>query len=214
MKSVNKINSPFWEAKMDKIICVGKNYLEHAKELGEAVPESPVFFLKPPSVLKKIDKFGEKVSLPLPRGRGSIHPECEIVCRIDSRGKIDAISLGLDLTLREVQAELKKKGHPWEISKVFIDSAVVGPWVKIEEFPKYLEEEFIFSVNGQVRQKGFGKDMRVSPEACLKAAQKFFSVCAGDFLFTGTPAGVSAVEAGQIAEISWGSQLFFQVQFV
>src|SRR5258708_6102141 len=127
---------------MDKMICVGKNYLEHAKELGDAIPEKPVLFLKPPSASLLVDRAGRKVEAILPQGRGSIHHECEILIRINERGAIDAVSLGLDMTLRDVQADLKKKGHPWELSKVFKNSAIIGPWIPIRDFPDYLEEEF------------------------------------------------------------------------
>ncbi|MFL5814775.1 MAG: fumarylacetoacetate hydrolase family protein [Bdellovibrionia bacterium] len=198
---------------MDKIICVGKNYLEHAKELGDAVPEKPVLFLKPPSSLIENSKEG---SVTLPQGRGQIHPECEIVARIrmTPRGpEIDAVTLGLDLTLRDIQAQLKKNGHPWEISKVFAGSAVIGPWISLSSFENYLDHEFSFSVDGQVRQKGKGREMRVLPADCLKAASESFPICDGDLLFTGTPAGVGPVLPGQISELKWEDRLSFQVHW-
>src|SRR5690349_9010442 len=100
---------------MDKIICVGKNYLEHAKELAEAVPEKPVLFMKPPSVLVSASARDEAVSVLLPRGRGNVHHECEIVLLLDENGQAKAVTLGLDMTLRDIQAALKNKGHPWEL---------------------------------------------------------------------------------------------------
>lgn len=199
---------------MDKIICVGKNYLEHAKELGDAVPENPVLFLKPPSCLKSLQTtLDQKLAVKLPQGRGSVHPECEIVLRLNQIGQADAVTLGLDMTLRDVQTKLKKQGHPWEVSKVFQDSAVVGPWIPVGDFQSYLEEEFTFSVDGRLRQKGKGKEMRFSVEECIRSAQESFPLCPGDLLFTGTPSGVSGVEAGQVGELKWGDRLRFEVEF-
>jgi 2-keto-4-pentenoate hydratase/2-oxohepta-3-ene-1,7-dioic acid hydratase in catechol pathway len=202
---------------MDKIICVGKNYLEHAKELGDAVPEKPVLFLKPPSSLIEISpETLSKASVTLPQGRGQIHPECEIVARVrmTSHGpEIDAITLGLDLTLRDIQTQLKKNGHPWEISKVFAGSAIIGPWIPLSAFEDYLDHEFSFSVDGQVRQKARGREMRVLPADCLKAASESFPICNGDLLFTGTPVGVSPVSPGQNSELKWENHLSFQVHW-
>ncbi len=199
---------------MDKLICVGKNYLEHAKELGDAVPEKPVLFLKPPSTLISINS---SASVSLPRNRGQIHPECEIVCRIriGSQGpEIDAVTLGLDLTLRDVQSQLKKNGHPWEISKVFAGAAVIGPWISVADFPDYLEKEFSFSVDGELRQKARGQMMRALPIDCLRAATDSFPVCDGDLLFTGTPAGVGPVTPGQASSLQWEKKLDFKVHWV
>jgi 2-keto-4-pentenoate hydratase/2-oxohepta-3-ene-1,7-dioic acid hydratase in catechol pathway len=196
---------------MDKIICVGKNYLDHSRELGDAVPEKPVLFLKPPSSMVVIssDGMGE---VRLPFGRGPVHPECEIVARISAQGAIDAVTLGLDMTLRDVQAGLKKAGHPWEISKVFAGSAVIGEWVPV--FPEYLDEEFSLAIDGEIRQRGRGREMRMSPEGCVAYAGEHFPLRAGDALFTGTPAGVGPVEPGQTAELRWGSKLKYRVRFL
>jgi 2-keto-4-pentenoate hydratase/2-oxohepta-3-ene-1,7-dioic acid hydratase in catechol pathway len=195
---------------MDKLICVGKNYLEHAQELGDAVPEMPVLFLKPPSVAVAVQQKGE---VELPKGVGSIHHECEIVVQIDHQGVIQAVSLGLDMTLREVQGALKKQGHPWEISKVFRGSAILGPWIRLHDFPNYLGEEFTFSLDGKVCQRGRGSQMRLSPEKCISYANQHFPLCDGDVVFTGTPAGVGPVVPGQLAEVKWGKYLSYQVKF-
>lgn len=198
---------------MDKIICVGKNYLEHAKELGDSVPESPVFFFKPPSTALFLKEWEETVFVPIPRNRGEVHPECEIILLLNAQKQIEAVSLGLDMTLRDVQSGLKKKGHPWEISKVFPFSAVIGPWIPISQFPRYLEETFTFSVDSKIKQSSQGKEMRFSPEFCIEYATQLFPICKGDILFTGTPAGISAVNPGQIAELQWGERYRFKVIF-
>ncbi len=198
---------------MDKLICIGKNYLDHAKELGDAVPEMPVIFLKPPSILKRVNREGDMIQVKLPEGRGSIHHECEIVVRLDAAGAIDAVTLGLDMTLREVQAGLKKNGHPWEVSKVFDGSAILGAWIPISEFTGYLDEPFEFSVNGVVRQSACGSEMRLSPQACIEYAKTFFPIIVGDAIFTGTPAGVGPVVAGDEGVLRWRGKELFRVNW-
>ncbi|MFM8313944.1 MAG: fumarylacetoacetate hydrolase family protein, partial [Deltaproteobacteria bacterium] len=136
---------------MDKIVCVGKNYIEHAKELGDQVPEKPVLFLKPPSVLKQAHSR-ESLDVFIPTDQGSVHHECEIVIRLKKGGFrltemeaekcIGKVSVGLDMTLRDKQAALKKAGSPWTTAKVFPDSAIVGPWVAVDDFPNFLETPF------------------------------------------------------------------------
>ncbi len=200
---------------MDKIVCLGKNYLDHAKELGDAVPDKPVIFLKPPSVLRSVDTSGTTLTLRMPpKEMGSLHHEAEIVVRIkkggyrisaiQAREQIDALTLGLDMTLRDHQAELKKNGHPWTTGKVFPDAAVVGPWVPPSRFADYANKEFTFLLGGKVRQRGTANQMTMKIESAIEYASQFFPLCDGDLLFTGTPAGVGPVVAGDRAMMSWG----------
>lgn len=198
---------------MDKFICVGKNYLEHAQELGDTIPEKPVLFLKPPSAGIFVNHPNDHLRVLLPVGRGSIHHECEVLLKLNAQRKIQAVTLGLDLTLRDVQAGLKKNGHPWEISKTFLGSAIVGPWVPVSEFPSYLSEGFTFSLDGQVRQRGQALQMTLSPEECIHYAAEFFPLCDGDVIFTGTPAGVGPLKPGQTAEFQWGDILRYKLSF-
>jgi len=203
---------------MDKIVCVGKNYLEHALELGDAIPERPVLFLKPASVLRMVSQSDEPLPLVIPRNAGTLHHEVEIVLRLDKGGyridvkdaerMIGAVSIGLDMTLRDRQTTLKKNGHPWTTGKVFPDAAVIGPWLRVSEFPDYLQEKFSLAVDGTLRQQGFGKDMVMSPAECVAYASEFFPLCPGDLIFTGTPAGVGPVLPGQKGTLSWGSIRF------
>lgn len=191
---------------MDKIVCLGKNYLDHAKELGDAVPEKPVIFLKPPSVLR-VASQGEELKLSIPKGVSSVHFETEIVLRIDKGGYclsvndaqkcIGAVAIGLDMTLRDLQMEQKKKGHPWTISKVFPDGAVVGPWSNVKEFPNYLQEKFTFSTENKIEQQDCADSMRMSPAECVAYASEFFHLLPGDLIFTGTPAGVGPILSQQ-----------------
>lgn len=198
---------------IDKIVCIGKNYLDHAKELGDAVPEEPIFFFKPPSSLVT----RTTAPIPLPVARGSVHHECEIVYRIRRSGSqldFDAVTLGLDLTLRDVQTELKKKGLPWEASKAFARSAVIGPWIPLQEFKDHLNCPFELRVDGEVRQIGFGRDMRQSPGVLLEKVASMFEICDGDLLFTGTPKGVGPILPGNTLLLSWQDRLSYAVNFV
>lgn len=198
---------------MDKFVCIGKNYLDHAKELGDAVPEMPVLFLKPPSASLLALDFDTPLSVPVPRDRGSLHHECEIVVRLNDKLQIDAVTLGLDMTLRDVQANLKKNGHPWEVGKVFFGAALLGPWIPIDQFSDYLQRPFQLFVNGQARQNGLGTDMRVNPNSCVQYAAQHFPLVSGDAIFTGTPSGVGPVRPGDRAKLVWNQRTILQVDW-
>ena len=206
---------------MDKIVCLGKNYLEHAKELGDAIPEKPVVFIKPPSVLVQVsDASGVKQ---VRYSDGELHHECEIVLRMRRGGYqlssaealscIDAVTLGLDMTLRDRQTVLKKQGHPWTISKVFPDSAIVGPWVGLPSFRDYLSVPFTFSLDETLRQKGIGTEMSLSPGEAISHVSQFFPLCPGDLIFTGTPKGVGQVKCGETGTLRWGL-LSYRVRWI
>lgn len=197
----------------DKMICLGKNYLEHAKELGDKIPPKPVLFMKPPSCAVAAEKQRETIKVRLPDDRGVIHYEIELLLRLNDDLQIDALSLGLDLTLRDIQKDLKQNGWPWEIGKVFPASAILGPWVSLTDFPNYLEEGFDLKLDGKTVQQAKGNDMMMKPEEALKYIKAHFPLCGGDVIFTGTPQGVGPVSDGQLAELSWGAKLQYQVQF-
>lgn len=211
---------------MDKVICIGKNYLEHAKELnkmiGDSVPEKPVIFFKPPSTLQQTNQNGTLFAQ-LPLNRGQTHHECEIVLRInkdcfqvsaeEAKSCVDAVTLGLDMTLRDLQAQLKKSGHPWEMAKSFKDSILLGPWIPLDEFRDYLSTEFSFSVNSNIKQKSVGTKMTLNPYECLAYASEYFEIKKGDILFTGTPEGVGPILKGYKGTLSWNDKLTFHVQW-
>lgn len=198
---------------MDKIVCVGKNYEEHAKELGDAVPTKPVIFLKPPSVLRQAGA-GQSLDLVIPIDRGSVHHECELVIQLKKGGfrmtrdeaeqSIGSVTVGLDMTLREEQAALKKAGSPWTIAKVFPESAVVGPWLAVEKFSNYLDTPFSLKINGELRQLGSPQQMTLSPAECITYMSECFPLCAGDIIFTGTPKGVNSVVPGDAGVLTFG----------
>lgn len=192
---------------MDKIICVGKNYPAHAAELGEAQPERPVLFIKPPSALCQLPQPEmTPVSIALPAGE--VHHELEIVLKIappESPQRFSAFTLGLDLTRRDLQTNLKKAGQPWEIAKVFANSAIVNQWHPFPTWGQMVKEPFSLKVNGAIRQSGRATEMLWPMDACLDLAKSYFPICAGDLLFTGTPQGVGPIKSGDLLEFSWGS---------
>jgi len=198
---------------MDKVLCIGKNYLDHAKELGDAIPDKPVLFIKPPSSVLQISKNTDPMHADLPQNRGQVHHECEIVARLNAKAQITHVTLGLDMTLRDLQAQQKKNGHPWEIAKVFKHAALIGPWIPIEIFKNYLDTEFELSIDQVVKQKSFGNKMRLSPQECALYAAEFFPIVEGDVLMTGTPEGVGPVQEGQVARLKWADKLDFSIRF-
>lgn len=162
-----------------KVVCIGRNYTEHIKELSNEMPEKPVFFFKPNSSIS--DK------LIFPENFSSCHYEAEISFLIEEN-KITAVAFGLDLTLREVQSELKQKGLPWERAKAFNNSAVFSSFVTFDGDISKLSLEL--SINGQLRQKG-GVDLMIyKPNEIIDELLTFSSFEDGDILMSGTPKGV------------------------
>ncbi len=198
---------------IDKIIGVGKNYLAHALEFGEAVPEKPVLFLKPASVLKQVSDWNEQLHLAFPAADTKVQPECEIVLRVahdgyqmnadEAKNAISDLSLGLDMTLRTRQMVLKEQGHSWTTSKVFKDAAILGPWIPYQQFNDYMNTEFKLFIDGSLRQCATGSEMLMKPEDLLIYISQFFPLKSGDIIYTGTPAGVSSIVRGSTAELQW-----------
>lgn len=198
---------------MDKIICVGKNYPDHAAELGDKQPDKPVLFIKPPSVLKTWDPRTPTLELSLPRHSSAVHHEIELVFRVRRGGFrlstaeasecLDSVSVGLDMTLRDLQSAAKTNGAPWTTGKVFPDAAVVGPWVPLSSFENMESTEFSLLIDGTLKQHSQAKQMIFSPAECLAYASEFFPICDGDLLFTGTPVGVGPVHIGQCATLQF-----------
>lgn len=198
----------------DKIVCFGKNYQDHMNELGDKPVERPVIFLKPVSVLVVCKNWGDTLSLSFPEDE--IHYECELVFKLKSGGyqlsqekareALGWYTIGLDMTKRVLQSELKKAGHPWTIGKVFPDAAIIGPWLPIENLDQHLSTEFSFSVNNETRQKSMGKNMLFSPIELIVLASQYFPLCEGDILFTGTPSGVGKINKNDCAQLTLGNQ--------
>jgi 2-keto-4-pentenoate hydratase/2-oxohepta-3-ene-1,7-dioic acid hydratase in catechol pathway len=187
-----------------KIICIGRNYAEHAKEMKSAVPTEPIFFMKPDVALLKEGDFY------YPNFTKDLHFECEIVVKIDKVGKnieekfaskyYSEITLGIDFTARDLQSQCKEKGLPWEKAKAFDNSAPISSkWIKITELD-FEKTEFIFSQNGEVRQVGKTTDMLFSIDQLIAYVSQFLTLKTGDLIYTGTPAGVSQVNIGDKLE--------------
>lgn len=188
-----------------KILCIGRNYADHAKELNNPVPAEPVVFIKPDTaILKSGDDFY------LPDYNSEIHYECEIVYRISREGKniqrpfafsyLDSVGLGIDFTARQLQEEAKKKGLPWTLAKAFNYSAPISAFNPVTQYADHKNLNLEFYVNGELRQKGNSQDMLFDIESLIVFLSKYFHLKTGDLIFTGTPAGVGKVSIGDHLE--------------
>jgi 2-keto-4-pentenoate hydratase/2-oxohepta-3-ene-1,7-dioic acid hydratase in catechol pathway len=189
-----------------RIFCFGLNYLDHIRELSNTLPEKPVIFMKPASCLVAP---GEKIRFPK-HGR-DLHHEVEIVVRVGRQGKartekealsfIDSLTIGLDLTLRDVQNKLREKGQPWEIAKAFDQSAPMGTFIPYEESIDLNNISFGCKVNGAQRQKRNSGNLVFSIGMLLVELSKIWTLYPGDLMYTGTPSGVGSLKAGDTIEI-------------
>jgi 2-keto-4-pentenoate hydratase/2-oxohepta-3-ene-1,7-dioic acid hydratase in catechol pathway len=186
-----------------KIICIGRNYLDHATELGNPVPSEPMFFLKPDSsVLHKRHAFY------IPDWTKEVHYEVELVVKIQKLGKAiqtryasryyAEVGLGIDFTARDVQSKLKAAGHPWEKAKSFDGSAVVSEeFISLDRLGKSIQNlQFDLSINGTKVQAGSTSDMIFKVDDLISYVSQFMTLKTGDLIFTGTPSGVGAVKSG------------------
>ena len=196
-----------------KIICVGRSYADHAKELGNAVPDRPVLFMKPSSALSTLD-----AGIDWNKTLGSCHYECELTLRIGQTLKaetdpqkalqaVDAVTLGLDLTLRDLQDDLKKKGQPWERAKAYDGSCMLADWVDVSSVVSdWKDVHYILQVNDELRQKGDTALLIFDVGTLLADISQVFTLEAGDVVMTGTPAGVAALQAGDQLSITLQGQ--------
>ena len=184
---MNKIVLEDKEIFPSKVVCIGRNYMEHIKELNNEVPEDMVFFIKPNSAISN--------KLDFPKNQNSCHYEAEISFLIEDN-KISAVSFGLDLTLREVQSKLKEKGLPWERAKSFDGAAVFSKFVNFDGDISKLGIEL--HINGELKQKGDYSLMINKPLEIIKEANSFLSFENGDILMSGTPSGVGSFKIGDV----------------
>ena len=189
-----------------KIICIGRNYADHARELSNPVPERPVVFMKPPSALLVNEK-----PFYYPDFTTDLHYECEVVLKICKNGKAvqpefahtyyNEMALGIDFTARDLQSELKKKGHPWELAKGFDNSAVLGKFIALDEVRRQDGDiEFFLRKNGEEVQHGHTRDLLFPFDELIVFVSRHFRLLQGDLIFTGTPAGVGPVQIGDLLE--------------
>ncbi len=189
-----------------KIICIGRNYIDHIKELHNTIPEKPVFFMKPETALLQINN-----PFFYPEFSNNVHYETEIVLKINHNGRhierkfahkyYDEISVGIDFTARDIQVEQKKKGLPWEIAKAFDQSAPVGYFLPKSTFADLSNIHFSLKINGELRQNGNTGDMMLDFDHIISYVSRFVSLKTGDLIFTGTPAGVGPIEINDFFEV-------------
>ena len=188
-----------------KIICIGRNYADHAKELGNEIPDEPVIFMKPKSALLQAH-----TPFYYPEFTNELNYECELVLRVCKNGKYiqehhagnyyNGITVGIDFTARDIQDECKAKGLPWEKAKAFDNSAAVGKFLDITpEFNKK-NVNFSFKKNGELVQEGNSGKMLFSFDSIIAHISNYFSLNIGDLIFTGTPAGVGECVVGDELE--------------
>jgi 2-keto-4-pentenoate hydratase/2-oxohepta-3-ene-1,7-dioic acid hydratase in catechol pathway len=184
-----------------KIICIGRNYAEHAKEMKSEVPTEPVFFMKPDTALLK-----DNEPFYFPDFTKDLHHEIEVVLKISKVGKhiaeafahkyYEELSLGIDFTARDLQAQCKAKGLPWEKAKSFDGSAPIGKFVKKSELGDLHNLHFDLSINNELRQKGNTNDLLFSFDKVIAYVSQFVTLKVGDLIYTGTPEGVGPIAIG------------------
>jgi acylpyruvate hydrolase len=188
-----------------KILAVGKNYLEHIKEMSSDRPEEPIIFLKPDTAL-----LMNNSAFYLPDFSNNVHFEAELILRICKEGKnieekfahkyFDGIGIGIDFTARDLQQKAKEKGNPWTLAKGFNSSAPVSEFLPLSTFPDINNINFSLQINGVVRQKGNSGMMLFSFDKIISYISKFITLKKGDIIFTGTPEGVDKVSIGDKLE--------------
>lgn len=183
-----------------KVVCVGRNYVAHAKELGNEVPTTPLLFMKPASCVVGVDN-----NIVLPTSDEPVHYEAELCVQVNQPLKdatlcqvkqaISGVTLGLDLTLRGLQSKLKSQGHPWERAKCFDGACVLGSWLDPKPFADFSDVRYQFYVNDELRQDGHTALMLFSVYDLLVEISQAFSLQAGDVIMTGTPSGVGELHS-------------------
>jgi len=187
-----------------KIFCIGRNYADHAKELNNPIPTSPLVFMKPTSALLIKDRH-----FFYPEFSKDIHYEGEVVLKIGKNGRhvqpefalsyIEAIGYGIDFTARDIQQRCKENGHPWEIAKGFDHSAPISEFIPFDGFdPQHIA--IVTKLNGETVQNGNTKDLIFSFKDIIVYLSQYFTLQMGDIIFTGTPAGVGPVKIGDTLE--------------
>lgn len=201
-----------------KVVCVGRSYAAHATELGNAVPTRPILFIKPgSSVISTDDVVPSTVTDSLRNKTYSVHYETELCLLIgrslksasvdevkNTAGLIDAVTLGLDLTLRDLQTELKENGHPWERAKCFDGSCVLGPWIHPTKFGDFTRTKFQLLINDTLVQDGDTSLMLFPIYQLISEISHAFSLQKGDVIMTGTPSGVGMLHSGDKLTLKLG----------
>jgi 2-keto-4-pentenoate hydratase/2-oxohepta-3-ene-1,7-dioic acid hydratase in catechol pathway len=209
MQYQHKLEGEVLNLPLGKVVCVGRNYADHAKELNNPVPTSPILFIKPATA---VVPFSDRISIP--HDQGECHHELEMSVLIgkplhnassnEVKAAIAGFGLGLDLTLRDLQSQLKEKSHPWEIAKSFDGACPLSPFIAPNKMADPENVDVELQVNGTVRQQGNTADMITPLYALIAHMSRYFTLLPGDVILTGTPAGVSALQAGDELEAKLG----------
>jgi 2-keto-4-pentenoate hydratase/2-oxohepta-3-ene-1,7-dioic acid hydratase in catechol pathway len=188
-----------------KIFCIGRNYVAHAKEMGNEIPDEPVIFMKPKSALLQ-----SHTPFYYPEFTNELHYECELVLRVSKNGKYiqekfankyyNAVTAGIDFTARDIQEDLKAKGLPWEKAKAFDNSAVIGKWIDLTPETNKKDINFCLYKNKELVQQGNSSQMIFNFDQVVAHISNYFSLNIGDLIFTGTPAGVGECVVGDELE--------------
>ncbi|MGO1473283.1 MAG: fumarylacetoacetate hydrolase family protein [Psychrobacter sp.] len=199
-------------ATIGKVVCVGRNYAAHARELGNEVPTSPMLFMKPAS---SVVSMRDDIVRPNPEQFGETHYEAELCIQLSAdlsaatieqaKQAIGGVTLGLDLTLRELQSKLKEKGHPWERAKCFDGACVLGDWLDPQAFGDFKNVHYQLTINDELKQDGDSALMLFPVYELLVNISHAFSLQAGDVIMTGTPSGVGVLQAGDALTLKLGA---------
>ncbi|WP_352310241.1 fumarylacetoacetate hydrolase family protein [Psychrobacter sp. W2-37-MNA-CIBAN-0211] len=199
-------------APIGKVVCVGRNYAAHAQELGNEVPAAPMLFMKPASAVVSIRQGVIRPNLDL---FGDTHYEAELCVQLSAdlsaatieqaQQAIGGVTLGLDLTLRDLQTELKEKGHPWERAKCFDGACVLADWIDPQAFGDFTEVHYQLTINDTLKQDGDSALMLFPVYELLANISHAFSLQAGDVIMTGTPSGVGILHAGDKLMLKLGA---------
>ncbi|MCD1279561.1 FAA hydrolase family protein [Psychrobacter sp. CCUG 69069] len=209
--SVTNFNDSM-RAPIGKVVCVGRNYAEHARELGNEIPKSPILFMKPASSVVSVRN---DIVRPDPAKYGDTHYEAELCIQLSAdlsaatveqaQQAIGAVTLGLDLTLRDLQSKLKEKGHPWERAKCFDGACVLADWLEPQAFADFSQVNYQLTINDELRQDGDSAFMLFSVYELLAEISHAFSLQAGDVIMTGTPSGVGVLQANDQLKLTLGA---------
>jgi len=199
-------------ASIGKVICVGRNYAEHARELGNEIPKSPILFMKPSSSVVSVHN---EIVRPNPALYGDTHYEAELCIQLvgdlsaatieQAKQAIGGVTLGLDLTLRDLQSKLKDKGHPWERAKCFDGACVLADWIDPQAFGDFCHVEYQLYINDELKQDGNTALMLFPVYELLAEISHAFSLQAGDVIMTGTPSGVGILQADDTLTFKLGT---------
>ena len=200
-----------------KIICIGRNYSDHINELGNTRPSYPVVFLKPDSSI-----IAKNQNFIIPAFSNEIHHEVELVIKINKVGKhidqsfankyYNEIGLGIDFTARDIQNNLKEQGHPWEKSKAFDNSCLVGEFINKDKFDDLSKIDFSLKKNNELVQMGNSSNMLWKVDELISYISQYFTLKIGDLIFTGTPSGVSKVNSEDLLEGYINSNKMFSLK--